>query len=318
MSKLLANQIANYNDNGPVEVKEGVNIPTGKPLQVAGATGTSGQFLKSTGSSVVWETFPSIPSAQVNADWSAGSGVAQILNKPVLAAVATSGSYDDLSNKPTIPSAQIQSDWNQNQTGYADYIKNKPTIFSGNYTDLSGKPTIPATVNDLADVNIPSPVDGEYIQWDQATTRWITGSGSAGLLNIIEDTTPQLGGALDANTFNIDMGTHLITDSKVGEWDQAYGWGDHSSQGYLTTDNNTEYVTSSIQDGGNVKLRLTGTNNTNDDITLTAGTGITFSNITADGFTIDSSGGGGSGASVTVDDAAPGSATSGDLWWRVA
>ena len=93
MSKLLANQIANYNDNGPVEVKEGVNIPTGKPFQVAGATGTSGQFLKSTGSSVEWETFPAIPAAQVNADWSAGTGVAQILNKPVLATVATSGSY---------------------------------------------------------------------------------------------------------------------------------------------------------------------------------------------------------------------------------
>ena len=45
MSKLLANQIANYNDNGPVEVKEGINIPTGKPFQVAGAAGTTGQYL---------------------------------------------------------------------------------------------------------------------------------------------------------------------------------------------------------------------------------------------------------------------------------
>ena len=39
MSKLLANQIANYNDNGPVEAKEGLNIPTSKPLQVAGSPG---------------------------------------------------------------------------------------------------------------------------------------------------------------------------------------------------------------------------------------------------------------------------------------
>ena len=46
---------------------------------------------------------PSIPAAQVNSDWNANSGVAQILNKPSLATVATSGSYDDLSNKPTIP-----------------------------------------------------------------------------------------------------------------------------------------------------------------------------------------------------------------------
>ena len=78
MSKLLANQIANYNDNGPVEVKEGVNIPTGKPLQAAGAAGTTGDYLKSTGTGVVWETFPTIPSAQVQADWNLTSGIGSI------------------------------------------------------------------------------------------------------------------------------------------------------------------------------------------------------------------------------------------------
>ena len=316
MSKLLANQISNYNDNGPVEVKDGVNIPTGKPLQVAGGSGTSGQFLKSTGSSVAWETFPSIPAAQVNADWSAGTGVAQILNKPNLATVATSGSYDDLSNKPTIPSAQIQSDWNQTQTGYADFIKNKPTIFSGNYSDLSGKPIIPATVNDLSDVNIPSPSDGEYIKWDQSTLRWVSGTGSAGILSVVEDTTPQLGGPLDTQGFNINTGQNFISDSKVGEWNSAYSWGNHAIAGYLTSDQNTEYSQTSVQDGSTVKLRLSCTNSTTDDITITPGTGITFTNITADGFTIDSSGGGGTGASVTVDDNAPASPTGGDLWWK--
>lgn len=44
-----------------------------------------------------------VPAAQVNSDWNASTGVAQILNKPSLATVATSGSYTDLSNKPTIP-----------------------------------------------------------------------------------------------------------------------------------------------------------------------------------------------------------------------
>ena len=109
MSKLLTNQISNYNDNGPVEAKEGLNVATGKPLQVAGANGTSGDYLKSTGSSVEWTTFPTIPAAQVNVDWNATSGVTQILNKPSLATVATSGSYTDLTNKPTIPAAQLLS-----------------------------------------------------------------------------------------------------------------------------------------------------------------------------------------------------------------
>ena len=52
----------------------------------------------------------------------------EIEDKPDLATVATSGSYNDLSNKPTIPDAQIQSDWNQATTTAKDYIKNKPTI----------------------------------------------------------------------------------------------------------------------------------------------------------------------------------------------
>lgn len=46
-----------------------------------------------------------IPAAQVNSDWDAVSGAAQILNKPSLATVATSGSYSDLTNTPTIPDA---------------------------------------------------------------------------------------------------------------------------------------------------------------------------------------------------------------------
>ena len=102
MSKLLANQISNYNDNGPVEVKDGVNIPTGKPLQVAGTNGTSGQYLTSTGSSIAWSTFPSIPAAQVQTNWNATSGIASILNKPTLATVAISGSYSDLIGTPTL------------------------------------------------------------------------------------------------------------------------------------------------------------------------------------------------------------------------
>ncbi|MBR1625537.1 MAG: hypothetical protein IJ681_00510 [Bacteroidales bacterium] len=64
-----------------------------------------------------------------------------------LATVATSGSYNDLSNKPTIPDAQIQSDWNQTTTTAKDYIKNKPSLATvattGSYNDLSDKPTIP-------------------------------------------------------------------------------------------------------------------------------------------------------------------------------
>ena len=65
-------------------------------------------------------------------------------NTSDLAAVATSGDYNDLDNLPTIPAAQVNSDWNA--TSGKAQILNKPELFSGDYNDLDNKPTIP-TVN---------------------------------------------------------------------------------------------------------------------------------------------------------------------------
>ena len=90
---------------------------------------------------------PTIPAAQVQSDWNASSGMGQILNKPNLATVATSGSYNDLTDKPTIP-GQVQADWTESDTSSSAYIKHKPSLAtvatSGSYNDLSNTPTIPA------------------------------------------------------------------------------------------------------------------------------------------------------------------------------
>ena len=87
-----------------------------------------------------------------------------------LAVVATSGSYNDLTDKPTIPSAPVQSDWNESDNSNLAFINNKPTIptktsqltndsgfvtasilspvsISGSYNDLADKPTIPSADN---------------------------------------------------------------------------------------------------------------------------------------------------------------------------
>lgn len=83
---------------------------------------------------------PTIPAAQVNSDWNANSGVAQILNKPTIPAAQVQSDWNEadntkvdyIKNKPTIPAAQVNSDWNAN-SGVAQ-ILNKPTI-----PDVSGK-----------------------------------------------------------------------------------------------------------------------------------------------------------------------------------
>lgn len=70
---------------------------------------------------------------QVNADWNATEGIAQILNKPTL----FSGNYNDLSNKPT--------------------------LFSGSYTDLTDKPQFPYIVSaPLSSLGQPGDVVGMY------------------------------------------------------------------------------------------------------------------------------------------------------------
>lgn len=89
----------------------------------------------------------------------------EVQEKPSFATVATTGDYEDLTNKPIIPAAQVNSDW-EATSGVAK-ILNKPILgsmanesasdytktsnlaavaLSGEYSDLSGKPTIP-TVN---------------------------------------------------------------------------------------------------------------------------------------------------------------------------
>ena len=54
------------------------------------------------------------PTEQVNSDWNATSGKAQILNKPTL----FSGSYNDLTNKPTIPTVPTKVSAFTNDSGY--------------------------------------------------------------------------------------------------------------------------------------------------------------------------------------------------------
>lgn len=61
-----------------------------------------------------------------------------ITSKPNFATVATSGSYNDLSNKPSIPSAQVNSDWSSSSG--VSQVLNKPTTLAGyGITDAQSK-----------------------------------------------------------------------------------------------------------------------------------------------------------------------------------
>lgn len=89
----------------------------------------------------------------VNADWNATEGDALILNKPTLSTVATSGSYNDLTNRPTIPTVDVNKKYVDDQLAtkadLADYTVfdifmkvangNTPSISQEDYNTLLEK-----------------------------------------------------------------------------------------------------------------------------------------------------------------------------------
>ena len=101
------------------------------------------------------------------------------------ATVATTGSYDDLTDKPIIPEPvpQIQSSWTQTNPNAVSFIANKPTLStvatSGSYNDLADKPTILTTASfatvassgEYSDLlNKPTLFSGSYIDLSNKPT----------------------------------------------------------------------------------------------------------------------------------------------------
>lgn len=88
---------------------------------------TDGQMLGYNLSAGKWENKDATASSlKYDANTSIKSKIDEKANTADLATVATSGEYNDLSNKPSIPPAQVNADWNAS-SGVAK-ILNKPTI----------------------------------------------------------------------------------------------------------------------------------------------------------------------------------------------
>lgn len=100
---------------------------------------------------------PTIPAAQVNSDWNASSGVAEILNKPTIP-TATSDLTNDSgfitsSDLPT-KTSDLTNDGSDGTSTYVEADDLATVATSGSYTDLTNTPTIPAAqVNSDWDAN---------------------------------------------------------------------------------------------------------------------------------------------------------------------
>ena len=229
MSKILANEIANYGDNAPIDLKEGLNIPAGKPIQAAGSTGTSGQILSTTGASIQWVT-------------------------------PFSGSYTDLTNKPTIPAAQVNSDWNSSSGSSA--ILNKPVVppLSSVTTASAGSPSLvfnsangeftytpPDLSSYLTSYTETDPVYSASAASNVTTTKitnWDTafGWGNHASVGYLTSETSHSDVVVDSDFATTGLmkrgaspGQYSIITDASNNWNTAFGWGNHGTQGYLTT-----------------------------------------------------------------------------------
>jgi hypothetical protein len=106
----------------------------------------------------------------VNADWTAVSGDAQILNKPSLATVATSGAYSDLSGTPTLPSGSIVGTTDTQTLTNKDIVERVVSIADGTSITINADTTDIATQANTQSagtltINAPTgtPVNGQKI-----------------------------------------------------------------------------------------------------------------------------------------------------------
>jgi hypothetical protein len=158
----------------------------------------------------------------VNADWDAVSGKAQILNRPDLAAVATSGSFYSLVDAPDLPSSLFLGETNttayrgdRGKTAY-DHSQSSGNPHGTTYADLPDTPTIPdAQVN--SDWNAASGaaeiLNKPTIPAAQVQSDWTATSGMGQILN-----KPTLGSlaAKSAITSN-DITDGTITDDDISD-----------------------------------------------------------------------------------------------------
>ena len=167
---------------------------------------------------------------------STGSGV-QLSN---LAAVAISGSYDDLINKPSLGTAAASS-----TTDFA-------TAAQGTKADsaVQSGANISIFTNNAGYITTETdPVFNASAAKSITTTKisnWDTSYGwgdhsAAGYITSYTETDP---------IFNASAAKN-ITTTKISNWDTSYGWGNHASAGYLnSTSLNNLLVSTFINDIG--------------------------------------------------------------------
>ena len=98
-------------------------------------------------------------------------------------------------------------------------------------------------LTDLVDVAISSPTNGQVLMYNSSTGKWYNGtvqSGGGGTVTSITAGTGLTGGTI---TSSGTIALSQETQTAIANGVTAYGWGDHSQAGYLTSSALTGYAT---------------------------------------------------------------------------
>lgn len=147
VDELIGGASETFNSLGEIEtaVNNKVDKVSGKGLSTNDFTNAYKNKVDSALQSYT-ETDPTVPAWAKEAN-KPSYAYSEIIDKPTLSTVATSGSYNDLTNKPTIPSTTglaSETYVNNAVAGKVDASTLAAVATSGSYNDLTNKPTIPS------------------------------------------------------------------------------------------------------------------------------------------------------------------------------
>ena len=117
---------------------------------------------------------------QVQSDWTEtdSTSMSYILHKPTLSTVATTGSYNDLSNTPTIP---VKTSDLTNDSGFVVGSNLAKVATTGDYDDLTDKPTIPTVGNGTITITQGGVTKGSFtLNQSTSATIALDAGGSGG------------------------------------------------------------------------------------------------------------------------------------------
>jgi hypothetical protein len=173
----------------------------------------------------------------VNADWNATSGDAQILNKPTIPSKTSDLTNDSgfitgyTETDPIFSAHPAHNVTSSNLTEWAAAYNDK--INSASFNTSTGELTLSQQDGGSVVVDL----DGRYLtsETDSQTLSW---NGTTGELAISNGNTVDLDGRYlqsysETDPVFLASPAGSITGTQITNWDTAYGWGNHASAGYL-------------------------------------------------------------------------------------